>query len=63
MQENMTVVKHDFKNNQKHADLYHHSKKQTRFRFDSVKPQNGFWKRMDFQLEQIKILNDFKNFD
>ena len=28
MQENMTVVKHDFKNNQKHADLYHHSKKQ-----------------------------------
>ena len=29
----------------------------TRFRIDKVKPWNGFWKRMDFQLEWIEILN------
>ena len=29
----------------------------TRFRIHNVKPWNGFWKRMDFQLEWIEILN------
>ena len=40
-----------------HSSLFDSFSDTTRFRIDKVKPWNGLWKRMDFRLEWIEILN------